>query len=93
MKNSNNLFDDSQYGTLEKIEDPGKEYFERVVLEHERKFRTLCRNVCRVILIICIAIMAAYFHNAKILWWWIVPAFLMNGIFEYYMAKENNDEQ
>lgn len=67
--------------------------FERAAEGPERKFSTLCRNVCRVILIICIAIMAAYFHNAKILWWWVVPAFLMNGIFENYIAKENNNEQ
>ena len=67
--------------------------FERAAEGLERKFRTLCRNVCRVVLIICIAIMAAYFHNAKILWWWVVPAFLMNGIFENYMAKENDNEQ
>jgi fatty acid desaturase len=93
MNNSNNLFDDSQFGVFEKIEDPQKKYFDRVVTEHERKFRTLCRNVCRVALIICIAIMAAYFHKASILWWWVVPAFLMNGLIENYMAKENDNEQ
>ena len=48
----------------------------------ENKFRLVCRSICRVSLIICVTILAIYFKDTRILWWWVIPAFLMNGLFE-----------
>ena len=67
------------------------EQFDRICLEHERKFRTLCRCVCRALLIIAIAYMAVYFKNSNLLFWWIIPGLFMNGIIENYITKD--DEQ
>ena len=89
MENNKNYFT----STLESTTEPTKEQFDRVVTEHERRFRTLCRAACRITLIICIAVMAYHFNNAKILGWWVVPAFMMNGLIENYIAKENDNEQ
>ena len=48
-------------------------------------------SILRIVLTICITVVAIHFGNAKLLWWYVVPGVLM-GI-SYKNDEEADDEQ
>ena len=53
-------------------------------------FKTLfiCHSIVRIVLTICITVVAIHFGKINILWWYIVPGLLMSMSYE---RKEKDD--